>query len=449
MNETSKAAADTACPGGPGADGWRQTLENLDWRPEYWIVAGVFAAMAFILVLPTGAASASILLTFSICFLLRNGSACSIAACLTIHERWFLASMTLYPISVLINILVHPNSAAWRHFDTPARFLLALPVYWAIRQSRVPPLSLIAGSIVGAAGAGILAIVQWSIHDVSRPGGFANPIPFADIALLLVVAAATPVRLPRIWRVLRPVGLVLGTAAVILAQTRGAWLAIPFLAILALQWYPGRWSSVAKLGLTAVLIGGLLAVVALVASNRLGIVLESLHNLTPEMRIGSLVARVETWSVAWTLFGEHPWTGVGIGQYGNEARALLETAELSANQIKSASTHAHNDFLHLGATMGVLGVSAYLIPLVVVFLTGRHLSGQGCPTMGVLLQAFAVGQCIFSLTQTQLSHNVSATFFGVMATAIVALGINDHQHKLESADRRSAEPVPTPSRYPP
>ena len=206
----------------------------------------------------------------------------------------------------------------------------------------------------------------------------------------------------------------------------------PFLTLLALDWFPGRWSKFTKRSLTSVLFGGLLLIAVVIVLDRFGMVLDLLRSYFPDMRIASLIVRMETWTAAWTLFSERPWTGVGIGQYGREAGALLETANFSAAHLRSASTHAHNDFLHLGATMGVLGISAYLLPLVLVYQIGRYLGRQGRGTMGTLLQIFAVGQGIFSLTQTQLSHNLSTTFFAVMATSTVAIGFNDHQRMQRS-----------------
>ena len=400
-------------------------IRDLEWRSSYWMDAGLFSAMAFILVVPTGGASASVLLACSLAFLMFRNSGHFTGMYISTRERWFVASMALYPVTVGLSFLLNSRPISWNFLDNPSRFLLALFIYYAIRRSRVTPVGLVTGSIAGATGAGVLAIFQWTALDIPRPGGFANPIPFADIALLLIFMASIPIPLPKLWRLLRFLGIGLGVAAVILAQTRGAWVAIPFLAWLAMEWFPGRCSHIVKRCALVIIVGGPLSIAFLVLSKSTIVTSGSLRDPLSLIRVDSLVTRIETWEAAWTLLSEYPWTGVGVGQYAVEARMLLETSGLSSEQLISAASHAHNDYLQLGATMGVVGIVSYLVPVILIYLVGRYLCYQECSTMGVMLKVFAVGQGIFSLTQTQLSHNISTTFFATTAVCLVALGFND------------------------
>ena len=409
------------------------------WCSSYLMVVGLFSAMAFVLVVPTGGASASVLLVCSFLYLTFHRSGSFPANNLNTHERWFLASMTLYPVSVALSFLWNKQSFAWNYLDNPTRFLLALFVYYAIRKSGISPVALVTGSIVGAAGAGVLGIFQWTVLETPRPGGFVNPIPFADIALLLVFIALTPISLPKLWRPLRLAGIVLGVAAVILAQTRGAWLAIPFLACLALEWFPGHRSDIIKRWVLPIAVGGSLTIGILVLSESTTWTPSEWLGSLSLIRADNLVVRIETWQAAWSLLSEHPWTGVGVGRYAVEARNLLETSGLSPEHLRSAITHAHNDFLHLGATMGIVGIISYLLPLVIIYRAGRVLCLQHCSAMGVILKLFAVGQGIFSLTQTQLSHNISSTFFATTAVCLVALGFNDWERSQPRVGAHSVQ----------
>ena len=412
-----------------------------NWSPRYWVTAGLFLAMAFILVLPTGAGSGTILLICSTVYLLRHGSDVTADAGHSALEKWFLASLALYPAVVALNLLLdtQPHSAGWERFDNPSRFLFALLIYWALRKSEVTSVGLVTGSIAGAIGAGSLAIFQWLVLGDSRPSGFANAIPFGDIALVLVFMAAAPARLLRTWRLLRPVGIGLGLGAVVLAQTRGAWVAIPFLAWISMEWFPGRRSDLLRGCILGILVSvaGLFLFVLL--SGKFTVISAFLHEVFPEMRVSSLLIRLETWKAAWVLICDHPWFGVGIGQYGQSAQPLLESAGLSDTGLRSATAHAHNDFLYLGATMGIFAILAYLVPLLLLYLVGRHFCHRNCLTMGVLLKLFAAGQGIFSLTQTQLSHNLSATFFAMAAVSLVALGFNELQSRHSTPDLIAGE----------
>lgn len=54
--------------------------------------------------------------------------------------------------------------------------------------------------------------------------------------------------------------------------------------------------------------------------------------------------------------------------------------------------------------------------------------------MGIILKIYAVGHGIFSLTQSQLNHNVSTTFLAFTAVSLVALAVN----RLEMEGRSRA-----------
>ena len=409
-------------------------IREMEWRSSYWMDAGLFSAMAFILVVPTGGASASILLACSLAFLMFRNSRHFAGMHISTRERWFVASMALYPVTVGLSFLLNARPISWNFLDNPSRFLLALFIYYAIRRSRITPVGLVTGSIAGATGAGVLAIFQWTALDIPRPGGFANPIPFADIALLLIFMASIPIPLPKLWRLLRFLGIGIGVAAVILAQTRGAWVAIPFLAWLAMEWFPGRRSYIVKRCALVMIVGGALSIAILVLCESIIVTSGSPHGPLALMRVDSLATRIETWQAAWKLFNEHPWTGVGVGQYAVEARPLLETSGFSPEHLIYATMHAHNDYLQLGATMGIVGVFSYLVPIILIYLAGRHLCYQQCSMMGVMLKLFAVGQGIFSLTQTQLSHNISTTFFATTAVSLMALGFNE-LHRIQPHEK--------------
>ena len=405
--------------------------------PSCWMVAGLFLAMALVLVLPTGAGSAFLLLACAFIFLMSRRGEHTIRRRLFRYEHWFIATMTLYPLAIVSSILYHNRSFEWHHFDSPARFVLALLVYRAIRDSEATPVGLVSGSIVGGLGAGTIAIVQWTLLDVPRPGGFTNPIPFADIALLLAVIALAPVSLPRTWATLRPIGICFGLVAVALAQTKGAWLAIPVLTWVAMGWFRGRRARNMANGAKAVVVGSILFVIALHVSGLTIPAVNLLHKFNINLRLGSLLTRMETWQAAWALFIDQPWTGVGIGQYANHAEPLIQAANLPPELMSSALTHAHNDFLHLAATMGMLGIAAYLFPLALTYLSGHYLYRRQCCTMGILLKLFTIGQAVFSMTQTQLSHNISTTFFAMTAVCLMALGFNDLQRKRLQFDGHS------------
>ena len=69
----------------------------------------------------------------------------------------------------------------------------------------------------------------------------------------------------------------------------------------------------------------------------------------------SLLERMAHWQAAWAMFGDHPWLGVGIGNYAT----LYPHYALSRWQDPLG--HAHNYYLNIAAEAGLVGLSAYLL----------------------------------------------------------------------------------------
>ena len=284
------------------------------WDIKHWIGVSMFLAAASVLVFPTGAAGGLILLTCSILYLVchsRQAEPVLIAR----HELWFLGSMVFYPLAVMFSLL-SAETMEWRYFDNPSRFLLALPLYWAIRKSKTVPDALVMGSIVGAAGAGILAVYQWTALGYERPYGLTNAIPFSQVTLILVCTALTPIVLPRVWTWARVAGVGLGIIAVFLAKTRGVWIAIPIMIWLMVEWFPGyalRHRRLAAVAIVMAVMGLLL--VAPAAQVRIADAFDGIlylfdNSTESPTATPSIGCRAELWRSGWTLFSEHPWSGL-------------------------------------------------------------------------------------------------------------------------------------------
>ena len=75
----------------------------------------------------------------------------------------------------------------------------------------------------------------------------------------------------------------------------------------------------------------------------------------------AVMERLAHWQAGWDMFSEHPWLGVGIGNYEPvyPAYALPYWDEPLG--------HAHNYYLNIAAEAGLVGLSAYLILWAAVF----------------------------------------------------------------------------------
>jgi O-antigen ligase len=82
------------------------------------------------------------------------------------------------------------------------------------------------------------------------------------------------------------------------------------------------------------------------------------------------VERVAHWWAGWRMWEDHPWTGVGIGNYAT-AYPIYNLAGW-----EDPLGHAHNFYINMGAEAGTLGLAAYLIFLgAALWQTSRSLFG--------------------------------------------------------------------------
>ena len=176
--------------------------------------------------------------------------------------------------------------------------------------------------------------------------------------------------------------LCLPLAALLLSWSRGAWLgAVVAVAVMALVWTGSllaskdapdrrqgrRALSVLLVGTVLLTILGLLGAADLLPpaiADRLGSITEGVEVLG-EVRTVKVtdenfasVERAAHWWAGWRMWEDHPWTGVGIGNYA----VAYPTYNLPA--WPDPLGHAHNFYINLGAEAGTLGLAAYLVFLV-------------------------------------------------------------------------------------
>lgn len=206
-------------------------------------------------------------------------------------------------------------------------------------------------------------------------GTFRQPNPYAGYLGYLVPVAVSLTLAGGLlwWRSRKPVGLVVavtcgGTSLALvigigLSWSRGSWLALAaaLLAVIAMR---NRRAAIAALvaGIALVLIllvagtawlpgalservSGLGSYLAGPDPNRTEITDENF----------AVLERLAHWQVGWRMFEDHPWTGVGIGNYGTEYEGYAPA------HWYEALGHAHNIFINFMAETGILGFAAFVL----------------------------------------------------------------------------------------
>jgi O-antigen ligase len=167
-------------------------------------------------------------------------------------------------------------------------------------------------------------------------------------------------------------GLMLA-AAITLSLSRGAWLGVAagVLVMLVLTGRRGAFCALVAVVLVALTLAlGGAGALPKSLQERLGSAGSSLILLdyakvpiTPQNF--AVKERMAYWIGGLRMVRDHPWQGVGLGNYGPEYDAKYYTSPFMKAQV-----HAHNYYIHIAAETGVIGLAAYLLLIGGVFAAG-------------------------------------------------------------------------------
>lgn len=130
------------------------------------------------------------------------------------------------------------------------------------------------------------------------------------------------------------------TVALVLTYTRSTWLAMPIAATAMLARRRPR-----ALWLVPLLTGLALLVLPPAYRSRLRTSFDPTHHSNAD--------RLEMWQTGLAMWKARPWTGVGIG----DLQPVY--AEYAPHEVQRIYGHLHNNWVHVLATMGAIGVLAF------------------------------------------------------------------------------------------
>jgi O-antigen ligase len=391
-------------------------------------VASVLVAYPALLLLVRGAAGAAqlVLALGGVAMLLGLPAARMPPAQRAAVRAWVTAMLGVLA-ATLLSQAVH-GSWVWRHDDAPARFMLAIPVYCALRRVELRRLAalqygLIAGALLIALGL-VVAPHRDPFGRVST--GFIDLITFGDTALLLGVLAALSIGWlgpePR-WRlVLKLAALVAGLYASVVSGSRGGWLALPlFLAIGLLG--GRRRSDWRRLGWIA---GGALVLAALAywllpeIHQRIDLVLSDLRAFRggdPDTSVG---IRLQLWRAALHLWAHQPWFGLGPGGFKAAMTSMQHAGWLTPLAAQYGRGEVHNEILDKTCALGVPGLIAILaLYLVPATIFARRLRGAAAVPARMGL-ALTLGFMVFGLTVETFDLKMNAAFYALSGAVLLA-----------------------------
>jgi len=105
----------------------------------------------------------------------------------------------------------------------------------------------------------------------------------------------------------------------------------------------------------------------------------------------SIAARGDYWRAAISMWKSSPITGVGFDQYGDYFGVHRDSAQVIGRGFLTQSDNAHNTFLHILATTGLIGAIFYvLIHLLIIVLALNYLRSAKSVEYLAMLSTFSI-----------------------------------------------------------
>ncbi len=158
-------------------------------------------------------------------------------------------------------------------------------------------------------------------------------------------------------------------AGIFLSYSRGGFLALVLMAILAIRWQLWRFRTMA----TGVCLGVLLVALAapgyFTRMGSLGAVASLLapqHDREPD---GAITGRATEMLAAIAVFADHPLLGVGPAHYSPHYSVEYQTDSSTAFRLLDRTRRAHSLYFEMAAELGVVGLTVFLTMVGMVLLS--------------------------------------------------------------------------------
>jgi O-antigen ligase len=263
-------------------------------------------------------------------------------------------------------------------------------------------------------------------------GHFDQPNPFAGylatmlpLAACMVLCKANPLGFR--WLALGASGLLV--VGIGLSQSRGAWLGVAMAALCLLL----GWGAATRRLLIPVVLGSAAALALALSGLLPASILDRLSQTVEYFGVfdvrtvevtsdnWAVVERMAHWQAGWYMFLDHPWLGVGAGNY---AQAY---PDYFVGMWREPLGHAHNYYLNMLAELGVVGGALLAVLLAVAFAKiGGALvfsQSQGSTFWRAVLAGVIGGLvvfCVHNMFDSLFVHSVNVQIGVLLGLGILA-----------------------------
>jgi O-antigen ligase len=340
----------------------------------------------------------------------------------------FATAMSALFVATLMSQAYHSNFRL-DALDEPSRFLFAIPIYLMIRTADIAaPKALEYGFPLGALAAVVTSVLFPSEHWL-KAAYFVDSLNFGGVTLLLgflcVLAINWTSKDSPAVLILKLCGFSAGIYGTLHSGARGAWIALPILAIL-LIWHrvSGSWRGTWAAGTAAatLVVGGAWLIPQV--QGRFEATQNEIASLLSGNLGTSIGLRFQIWHAAWQVIGENLVAGVGPNRFPDALQAVYRSGGISARGLQVGTSQMHNEILARTAELGIPGLltimAIYLVPLSLA-LNGARSSDLIKRTAAIMCIFVVIAYFVFGLTIETFNLKMIATFYA--ATVAILLGI--------------------------
>lgn len=355
------------------------------------------------------------------------------------YETWdrnavvYSAAMVSLVLAVFFSQAYHAKFTP-PPYDAPSRFLLAIPIYLALRRTRISAITVLQYGFPLGAIASTLVISLYPKGLSGRLGSyFLNPIHFGDLSLILGFLSLFSVNWvrkdPVPVLILKVSALAAGIYSSIQTGSRGGWVAVPILAII---W--ALYHSKEKTLTRSTLVIALIVSASFVSY----ILFDGIHHRIDDI-YGDIVAftqgnedtaigiRFQHWKAAIYLFTRNPIFGVGPDGFSQMMGPLSQAGFITKEAAYQGMGEVHNEILAATVRFGLLGLasilSIYFVPFA-IFVQSSKSGSRLKRTAAMLGVCLVVGFFIFGLTVEIFDLKMTAAFYSLTVAALLAAATN-------------------------
>lgn len=332
-------------------------------------------------------------------------------------KAFSIANLTIFIFVALHHVLGGEEFSFARTLLTVQIYLTLLP--W--RNISLRQLSVIIALAGIAVGIGSLYEVMHL--NLSRAGYLAfNPIPYATFAAIILISCLyflLHISVNKWIRSLYVLGALGAITAITLSGTRGVWLAV--LVILVLAAIPLARKATAKTLFTTLLASCLLiAGITYLAGDKLATRYQQttaeFSNMANNNMDTSIGIRLQLWQRGWAYIQESPLLGTGTADYLQNIKQDQNTGLISPTAAPLADAHFHNQFIDTLVRTGSLGL---LILLAWMLLPSWILHKQQHYSLRNWTLACAIIVLISGLTDVPFHHTHIIYFYSMLMGVIL------------------------------